>query len=144
MQYWDDCGKLDDISKALGYTLVLDKAMLNYTSLASGSTLYYSFTISNTGSAPVVNERPFELVLMQSGTPEILSSDLGDIRTVAAGSTVTFSGSLTLPVDVVSSDQLALWLPDDAAGLQATSAYSIRLANSAVTWSDGYNLIYTF
>jgi hypothetical protein len=49
-----------------------------------------------------------------------------------------------MPQGAVSGDKLALWLPDKASGLRNRSEYSIRLANSDVTWSDGYNILYTF
>jgi len=57
----------------------------------------------------------------------------------------TFSAAFTLPRDLSSGDQLALWLPDNEENLQAKQAYSVRLANDRpVTWSKGYNIFYTF
>ena len=49
-------------------------------------------------------------------------------------------------MQAVSGDKLAVWLPDAESNLQSNSKFSIRLANSSshVTWSSGYNLIYTF
>ena len=137
-------GNIDKLKKALGYRLVLNTVNLGYTALTSGSTVTYSIAMSNTGSAPVINKRPFKLVLLHEGTPTVLVANLGEIRSVAAGGSETFSGSFELPQTVASSDQLAIWLPDSADGLQGTPAYSIRLANSDVTWSSGYNIIHTF
>lgn len=137
-------GNIDKLKKALGYRLVLNTVDLSYTALTSGGTVSYSIAISNTGSAPVINKRPFKLVLLHEGTPTVLVANLGEIRSVAAGGSETFSGSFSLPQNVVSGDKLAIWLPDNATGLQSTAAYSIRLANSDVTWSSGYNVIHTF
>ena len=137
-------GNIDKLKKALGYRLVLNTVNLGYTALTSGSTVTYSIAMSNTGSAPVINKRPFKLVLLHEGTPTVLVANLGEIRSVAAGGSETFSGSFSLPQNVVSGDKLAIWLPDNAAGLQSNASYSIRLANSDVTWSSGYNIIHTF
>ena len=152
MDYWGGDGgkvgsgesRIPELRKALGYRLVLNTVNMNYTGLTSGSTVNYSITISNVGSAPVIYPRPFKLVLLHGGSPTVLVDNLGEIRNVAPGDSQTFSGSFELPQTVASSDQLAIWLPDSADGLQGTPAYSIRLANSDVTWSSGYNIIHTF
>jgi hypothetical protein len=73
-----------------------------------------------------------------------LEEHLGDIRTVASQASKTFSTTLILPRDIVAGDKLALWLPDAAPGLQSRPEYAVRLANSDVTWSSGYNVLYTF
>ena len=63
---------------------------------------------------------------------------------VASQASKEFTVTVTLPQDIVTGDQLALWLPDAATGLQSREEYSIRLANSDVEWSSGYNIMYTF
>ena len=144
MKYWIDNGYLTDICKALGYRLVVNSADLTFSSLSSGSTVNYSISIQNKGKMTVIYPRPFKLVLVHDGTPTVLA-DFGDVRNLAPGAAAsTFSGSFVLPQNVMQYDQLAIWLPDNAAGLRSNAAYSIRLANSDVTWSGGYNVLYTF
>lgn len=142
---WGGANKIPEFKKALGYRLVLSAA--DFTgSLTSGSTVNYSISIRNKGCARVIYPRPCMLVLLHNGTPVVLKDNLLNVRDLDpdAGSATVASGSFVLPQDVYKNDQLAIWLPDNAAGLQATPAYSIHLANNEVTWSDGYNIIHTF
>ena len=153
MDFWDGdtqgivgsgSSRIPELRKALGYRLKLNTVDLGFPDLNSGSTVTYSISMSNVGSAPVIYPRPFKLVLLHGGTPTVLVADLGEIRNVAPAGSETFSGSFSLPQNVVAGDKLAIWLPDNAASLQSNAAYSIRLANSDVTWSSGYNVIHTF
>ena len=144
MKYWHEQGWMPDIKKLLGYRLYLESARITGEGLTSGSSLSVSLTIDNSGAAPVVNERPMELVLLHDGSPIVLESNVGEIRQVASQGSKTFTVTVTLPRDIVAGDKLALWLPDAATGLQSRSEYSIRLANSDVAWSSGYNVFYTF
>ena len=92
-----------------------------------------------------MNARPMKLVLLHNnGSATVLEDRLGEVRLIASQESRTFTVTLTLSQDIVAGDKLALWLPDAATGLQSRSEYSIRLANSDVTWNSGYNVIYTF
>ena len=92
-----------------------------------------------------MNERPMKLVLLHGSTPVILKNNVGDIRKVASdGGSYTYTVNVTLPQNIVSGDKLAIWLPDAETRLQDRPEYSIRLVNSDVTWSNGYNVFYTF
>lgn len=144
MAKWIGEGRLEDLKKMLGYRLVLGDVNLGYSSLAADETVRYSIEIKNTGCAPVVYPRPFKLVLLHSGTPTVLA-DLGDIRDIAPGAGfTTLTGTFDLPAAITAGDKLAIWLPDNATGLRSNAAYSIRLANTEVTWDSGYNVLYTF
>lgn len=155
MDYWDGASagnhgtgdsRIPELRKALGYRLVLGDVDFTYPALTSGSTVNYSIKIKNTGSAPVYYARPFKLVMLHSsGDPTVLVDNLGDIRTIAPGSGfTTVSGSFDLMADVEHGDKLAIWLPDNAAGLQSTASYSIHLANKEVKWENGYNVLWSF
>lgn len=154
MDYWDGntqgvvgsgASRIPELRKVLGYRLVLNSVDLEYPNLSSGSTVNYGIEMENVGSAPVIYPRPFKLVLLHNSTPAVLVDNLGEIRNVApGGSAETFSGSFNLPQNVVAGDKLAIWLPDNATSLQGNALYSIRLANSDVTWSSGYNIIHSF
>lgn len=141
------CGtdRIPDFKKALGYRLVINSADFTGSSLESGATVNYSISIQNKGCARVIYPRPCKLVLIHNGTPAVLKDNLTDVRNLAPGASATvLEGSFTLPQSVYKDDKLAIWLPDNATGLQATPAYSIHLANSDVTWENGYNIIHTF
>lgn len=154
MDYWDGDAqgmvgsgesRIPELRKVLGYRLVLNSVDLEYPNLSSGSTVNYSIEMENVGSAPVIYPRPFKLVLLHNSTPYVLVDNLGEIRNVApGGSAESFNGSFSLPQNIVAGDKLAIWLPDNATGLQSNALYSIRLANSDVTWTSGYNVIHIF
>ena len=144
MKYWHEQGWMPDIKKLLGYRLYLENAGITCEDRSAGSTMSVSVTLRNSGAAPVMNERPMKLVLLRNGVATVLEEQVGDIRKVASQGARNFTVTVTLPRDIVAGDKLALWLPDAAAGLQSRSEYSIRLANSDVTWSSGYNVFYTF
>ena len=144
MRHWHEQGWMPDIKKWLGYRLWMENLKITGTDFSVGSTISVRLKIHNSGAAPVINERPMKLVLIHNGTPVILKDYCGEIRSVKSGTTETFTFDVTMPQSAVSGDKLALWLPDKASGLRTRAEYSIRLANSDVTWSDGYNILYTF
>ena len=142
---WTSQNRLEDIKKALGYRLVLNSADFSMSGLGEGGAVNYTLKLTNTGCAPVLYARPFKLVRIRGGVAVELE-DLGDIRDISpAAGEVTISGSFTIPSGgFASDDKIAIWLPDNAENLRDTESYSIRLANSDVTWNGGYNVIYTF
>ena len=153
MRWWHEQGWMPAIKKMLGYRLYLTDITVTGSSASSGSTLDVSFTIKNSGAARVINARPMKFVLLHNGAPTILKDSDLDIRLVPAGTvsgttvtpgTHTYTFQVTLTQDIVTGDQLAIWLPDNAAGLQSRPEYSIRLANNEITWSNGYNVFCTF
>ena len=145
MKYWHEQGWMPDIKKLLGYRLYLESARITGEGRTAGSSLSISLTLHNSGAAPVMNARPMKLVLLHNnGSATVLEDRLGEVRLIASQESRTFTVTLTLSQDIVAGDKLALWLPDAATGLQSRSEYSIRLANSDVTWNSGYNVIYTF
>ena len=144
MRHWHEQGWMPDIKKWLGYRLSMENLKITGTNFSGGSTLSVRLKIHNSGAAPVVNQRPMKLVLIHNGSAVVLKDNVGDIRSVASGTTKTFTVDVTMPQTAVSGDKLALWLPDQASGLRSRSEYSIRLANSDVSWSNGYNILYTF
>ena len=156
MDYWGGAGgdvgtgesRIPELRKALGYRLVLNSANFTFSSLLSGSTINYSISLQNKGSAPVIYARPFKLVILHSGEATTVVNNLMDVRNLAPGASATvLSGSFDLPYSLSVGDKIAIWLPDADIldnGLDVIPEYSIRLANSDVTWSDGYNVLYTF
>ena len=145
MKAWIDGGNLNEIKMALGYRLVATQASISYTTTTSGSAVDYSISIKNNGSVRVIYPRPCKLVYIHLGTPTVVVDNLGDVRSLIPGADAsTFSGSFDLPNNAEAGDKIAIWIPDNAAGLQSNPAYSIRLSNSDISWEGGYNVIYTF
>ena len=144
MRHWHEQGWMPDIKKWLGYRLWMENLKITGTDFSSGSTITVRLKIHNSGAAPVINQRPMKLVLIHNGTPVVIKENCGEIRSVASETTEIFTFNVTMPQSAVSGDKLALWLPDQASGLRNRSEYSIRLANSDVSWSNGYNILYTF
>lgn len=142
---WGGADMIPEIKKSLGYRLVVNSADFTGSSLESGATVNYSISIQNKGCARILYPRPCQLVLIHDGTPVVLKSNLTDVRNLAPGADATIlTGSFDLPQAVTRKDKLAIWMPDNAAALQATPAYSIHLANEEVVWENGYNVIYSF
>ena len=130
---WGGENKLPEFIKALGYRLVLNSANFTYSALTSGQSVNYSVSIQNKGCARVIYPRPCKLVLIHNGTATALVDNLLDVRSLAPDAAATVvSGSFTLPYTPSSGDQLAIWLPDNAEGLQSTAAYSIQPAGAGL------------
>lgn len=148
MVKWIGEGRMEDIKKALGYRLVLNSAALTFSALTSGESVNYTISIQNKGCAPVIYSRPFKLVVIHDSVATVLVDNLMDVRNLSAGASATeLTGSFDLPYSLSVGDKLAIWLPDPdplGNGLDDIPAYSIRLANSDVTWENGYNVIHTF
>ena len=153
-QWWENKGWLPAIKKAMGYRLWLSNFRITGSSLSNGQTVHVTLTLNNSGSAPVINDRPMKLVLLNSsGSATVLppvdgdSSSFGEIREILAGQSMVFEFDVTLPRTLVSGDRLAIWMPDaDLNGndLDEIPAFSIRLANQNMAFTGcGYNIIYT-
>lgn len=144
VKYWVANDIYPIIRKKLGYRLVLNTAQVTGSGWSNGTTLNFKLKISNMGSASVIYPRPCKLVLIHEGSATVLG-DMGfDIRDIAPDDSHTYDLNVSLPQDVMTGDKLAIWMPDNAAGLQSNAAYSIRLSNSDVKWENGYNVFYTF
>ncbi len=111
----------------LGHRLRLTTASLPTTARAGGA-LSLQLTFANTGYAPLVRPRPVYLGLHNAAGTRKVRLPI-DLRTVAAGSSRTFSVRVTAP-STTGTYALHLALPDASGALAAGSAYAIRLANS--------------
>lgn len=131
------------IQRKLGYRLRLINA--TYASASSpGASYSVALNLNNDGYAGPLKPRTVYLVF-DSGTNRYnLPLPNTDWRTWLSGA-VAVNQSVSLPAGMQAGTyKLALWLPDNAAGLQSNPAYSVRLANSG-TWdaTNGYNVLDT-
>ena len=144
---WQKNGCLDDISRRLGYRLVLERAAFD-SSLKAGSDMNVVLTVRNDGFASPVNPRGMEFVLVEKSTGEktVFRTEI-DPRHWKGGSTTKVRAGFSLPSGLRSGAEYSLFLnlPDGRDSLHDDPRYSIRLANRDVWDEDtGYNLIYEF
>lgn len=143
---WRDEGVFDQISKRMGYRLVLDKALFTPEPTVGGDFRCVLF-IDNVGFASPMNPRKAELVAISTADASkkyTIALDT-DPRFWFASTVTTVDKTVTLPTDMAAgSYKLYLNLPDGYASLQNNPLFSIRLANEQV-WDEklGMNLLTT-
>ncbi|WP_432841196.1 DUF4832 domain-containing protein [Dactylosporangium sp. CA-092794] len=129
------------IKRKLGYRLRLVDA--TYTAQATaGAPFTFAAHLANDGYAGIIKPRPVYLVF-DDGTHRYNVPLAGiDARTWRPGAVTVPAQTVTLPAMAAGTYRLALWLPDQAEGLRANPAYSVRLANTG-TWdaAKGYNVL---
>lgn len=152
LRSWKVGGCLQEIANRLGYRLTLTSADFNE-QVRPGGLLNLSVTLTNSGFASIINERPLYVVLRpkRSGS-EVGAGGEGEVRvkltidprTWEPGA-ATFTAKLHIPSNIAEGEyQLALWLPDAFESLHDNPLYSIQFANENV-WdaSTGYNILGT-
>ncbi|WP_327001743.1 DUF4832 domain-containing protein [Dactylosporangium sp. NBC_01737] len=129
------------IERKLGYRLRLQDA--TYTAQATaGGPFTFAAHLSNDGYAGIVKPRPVFLVFDNGTSRYNVQLNGVDPRTWRPGAVTVPTQTVTLPAMTAGTYKLALWLPDQATGLRANPAYSVRLANTG-TWdaAKGYNIL---
>lgn len=121
-------GEKDEMARRLGYRIRLTSATLPNTA-AAGQPMSVTVGFANDGFARVRTGRPAHLVLVNGGTvvTRTLALDLNDVE---PGGTHSVTESVTAPA--AGSWSMHLRFPDPDAGLAATAAYAIQLANTGV------------
>ncbi|WP_238011712.1 DUF4832 domain-containing protein [Dactylosporangium sp. AC04546] len=131
------------VERKLGYRLRLTDATWTAQATA-GAPFTFAAHLANDGYAGIVKARPVFLVF-DNGTNRYNVPLTGlDPRTWRPGAATVPTQTVTLPAMAAGTYKLALWLPDQATGLRANPAYSVRLANAG-TWdaTKGYNVLST-
>mmetsp|Transcript_9445 Transcript_9445/g.20420 ORF Transcript_9445/g.20420 Transcript_9445/m.20420 type:complete len:251 (-) Transcript_9445:69-821(-) len=121
----DDC--MQEISARLGYRLLLKTGSFG-SGAAPGGTVPYSIEIENLGYASPVNERPFQLVLRETGSGAICagSDNSEDVREWFGGETHTVDGNLVLPSDLPEGTyEMFLNLADESANLRTDLNFKV-------------------
>ncbi len=127
---WTSGGCMDTIRRRLGYRLVLEDATLP-TAVRAGGTLHASLRLINQGFASMYNPRPVYLVLRGAAGRYELPVTNTDPRRWESNQEQVLDLTVNVPASVPAGIyQLALWLPDAAASLRNTPAYSVRFANA--------------
>ncbi len=140
---WKRGGCLDEISRRLGYRLVLETAMVD-AAVRPGGVLDLTVTLRNEGFAAPVNPRPVEVVLDGPARYSVALTAV-DVRLWAPGKQTTLTTRLRVPADApAGAYRLGLWLPDAAADLRDRPVYAIRFANEGEgVWDEttGLNVL---
>ncbi|MCC6527486.1 MAG: DUF4832 domain-containing protein [Polyangiaceae bacterium] len=137
---WQAQGCLPEVKRRLGYRFALGSASYSQR-VRPGGVLALDVSVTNTGYASPFNARPVFVVLDDGSTRHAARLASPDPRRWAAGASVTFSSRLRVPASLAEGTYtLGLWLPDDAASLQARADSAVRFANAGV-WSDGVNVM---
>ena len=140
LRSWEEGGCMEEITNRLGYRLSLTSADFNE-QVRLGGLLNLTVNITNSGFASLMNPRPLFVVLQEPNSIFLTKLEL-DPRTWQPGDS-SFTASIRLPSDMVQMDyNLALWLPDESATLQANPLYAVRFANEGI-WDEvaGYNIL---
>lgn len=130
------------LQRKMGYRLRLVDATFP-TSATAGGSFTFSANLSNNGYASIIKPRPIFLVLESGSNRFNLQMSNVDVRKWVPGANSLAQQTVTLPSNMPSGTyKLALWLPDNASGLQTRPEYSIRLANQGI-WdaAAGYNVL---
>lgn len=144
---WKDGGCFEEISRRLGYRIVLEGA--NYGDFAAGKEFSIDIKLKNVGFASFINPRDLEFVITSSSDPSekyVIATDF-DPRVWKGGKEYRYQTSITLPSELKSGEEYCLYmnLPDAAETLHDNPLFSARLANENV-WDEttGYNLLSKF
>lgn len=128
---WIASGHYNEIVRNLGYRLQLDSTTVNV-----GTTIDFTMNISNVGYANVLSAKNVYLVFRSTTGTEY--KKLLNVDPRLWKTTHSYSQSLTRDIPV---GQYSLYLHIADPNLESRSEYSIRLANSDITFetTTGYN-----
>jgi hypothetical protein len=135
----------NDIVNKLGYRFELIKGQFP-DKMMKGDDFSFTLSLKNVGWAPVYNERPVFLRIVNGNDVVAeyrLTVDADPRRWLPERGTITLSQKLRAPDTIDHSNvRFALWLPDSEPANRAKIDYSIRFANPEV-WdaSKGHNLL---
>jgi hypothetical protein len=139
---WEAEGCAGEVEQRLGYRFVVSRVA--YTeAVRPGGVLDLEIDIANRGFAAPLNRRPVYVVLSDGSTHRRARLSGVDARRWGAGETARLATSLRVPAELAPGTYtLSLWLPDEAAALEADPRYAIQLANEGV-WSEaeGHNVL---
>lgn len=142
LRTWEEGGCMEEITKRLGYRLILTSADFNE-QIRPGGLLSLTVSITNMGFASLMNSRPLFVVLVGlDGIPPHETKLELNPRTWQPGSS-SFTARIRLPSKMEEGPyNLALWLPDEAETLQANPLYAVQFANAGL-WDEatGYNIL---
>ncbi len=142
-QNWEEKGCLPEISRRLGYRLVMREMKLSERIIPERM-FHTSLMIENLGFAAPVNPRKAEIVLKNNESGQAVSFSLDtDPRTWYGGEMQTLVRRFKMPADLAPGTYtLLLRLADPCERLTDDPRYSIRLANTDIWEAEsGMNIL---
>jgi hypothetical protein len=128
---WIAEGCYHEISRRLGYRLVLDNMTLP-TTVSPGGAMSVQATIRNVGFGKVYNPRPMDLIFVgPSGAHTARMDNDARFELPLRGETVTSTFNFTAPTGLQRGGTYSLFLrlPDSSPRLAGDTRFAIRLAN---------------
>lgn len=136
---WKNGGCYTEVSKKLGYRLVLQQAEFD-ASGSPGHGIFWSVQMKNDGWARPLNARLLVLRLQSTQASYDISLPGSDLRRASPGESLEFSGTVTLPQNIPAGTySILLGAPDLSNSIKNAPRFSIRFANaddksSGVQW----------
>lgn len=145
LTYWKTTGYYDEIANRLGYRFVMDKAYWTQEPKA-GATFTLDFTVRNVGFSCPKNERPIELVFVNTANAndKFVYPQALDARMWQGGDTISSRLVATLDSKMSGEYNIYINLPDPYDAIHDNPLFSIRFANVNM-WEEatGYNKLGT-
>ena len=129
---WISSGHYAEISRRLGYRLVLTEATLP-TEIVSNEQFTVKLNMRNDGFGKVYNPRPIDLVLSGPGSPVKIRLTADARRDLPlGGESKVLEYTVTAPSLALGTYDMHLELPDPMPSLENDVRYHIRLANQSM------------
>lgn len=132
---WKNGGCYSEVSKKLGYRLVLQQAEFDGSGSA-GYGIFWSVQMKNDGWARPLNARSLVLRLQGSQTSYDITLPDSDLRRASPGESLELSGTVALPQNIPTGTySIFLGAPDLSSSIKSAPRFSIRFANADDTSS---------
>ena len=134
---WEKEGCMADVRKNIGYRIELSQFQIS--SKAQSGSLKWALKLSNQGWARPLNPRDIVVRFTSAdGSSKDVALENTNLRTLDAGASAQWEGTLTLPNLSAGEYSISLGAPDPDARLAGNTRFSLRFANAdsgSVQWN---------
>ena len=134
---WEKEGCMADVRKNIGYRIELSQFQIS--SKAQSGSLKWALKLSNQGWARPLNPRDIVVRFTSAdGSSKDIALENTNLRTLDAGASAQWEGTLTLPNLSAGEYSISLGAPDPDARLAGNTRFSLRFANAdsgSVQWN---------
>ena len=134
---WEKEGCMADVRKNIGYRIELSQFQIS--SKAQSGSLKWALKLSNQGWARPLNTRDIVVRFTSAdGSSKDVALENTNLRTLDAGASAQWEGTLTLPGLSAGEYSVSLGAPDPDARLAGNTRFSLRFANAdsgSVQWN---------
>jgi len=126
---WEKEGCMADVRKNIGYRIELSQFQIS--SKAQSGSLKWALKLSNQGWARPLNPRDIVVRFTSAdGSSKDVALENTNLRTLDAGASAQWEGTLTLPNLSAGEYSVSLGAPDPDARLASNTRFSLRFANA--------------